>query len=65
MGPGRSSSLSIGGDSSVVSGSGRKGGEFDLLVVVVIRDARGNLLSPWVKARVKLMRLNTLWDRNI
>ena len=36
MGPGRSSSLRIGGDSFVVSGSGRTGGESDRLVVVAL-----------------------------
>ena len=65
MGPGRSSSLRIGGDSSVVSGSRRTGGESDRLAVVALRDATRNLLSPWVKARVKLTRLNTMWGRNI
>ena len=65
MGPSRSSSLHIGGDSSMVSGSGRMGGESDRLAVVALRDAPGFLLSPWVKARVKLTRSNTLWGRNI
>ena len=55
MGPGHSSSLHIRGDSSTVSGSGRTGGESN----------RGNLLPPWVRARIKLMRLNTLWGLNI
>ena len=36
MGPGRSSSLRIGGDSSAVSSSGRTGGESNRLVVVVL-----------------------------
>ena len=36
MGPGRSSSLRIGGDSSAVSGSGRTGGESNRLAVVVL-----------------------------
>ena len=35
MGPGRSYSLRIGGDSSAVSGSGRMGGESNRLAVVV------------------------------
>ena len=60
MGPGRSFSLRIGGDSSVVSGLGRTGGESDRLAVVALRDAPGNLIFPWVKARIKLTRLNTL-----
>ena len=65
IGPGHSSSLCIGGDSSTVSGSGRMGGESNHLAVVVLRDAQGNLLPPWVRARIKLMRLNTLWGLNI
>ena len=65
MGPGRSSSLRIGGDSSVISDSGWISGASDRLVGVVFRDIRGNLLSPWIKARVELMRINTPWDRNI
>ena len=65
MGPGRSSSLRIGGDFFVVPYSGRTGGESDRLDVVALQDAPGNLLSPWVKARVELTRLNTLWGRNI
>ena len=36
MGPSRSSSLHIRGDSSVVSGSGRMGGESDRLAVVAL-----------------------------
>ena len=65
MGPGHSYSLRIGGDSSVLSGSRRTGGESDRLVVVALRDAPGNLLSPWVKVRIKLTRLNTIWGLNI
>ena len=38
MGPGRSSSLSIGGDSSVVSDSGRTSGASDRLAGVAFRD---------------------------
>ena len=41
MGPGRSSSLHIGGDSSTVSNSGRTNGESKRLAVVVLRDAPG------------------------
>ena len=41
MGPGRSSSLRIGGDSSAVSGSGWTGGESNRLAMVVLRDAPG------------------------
>ena len=65
MGPGRSSSLHIGGGSSVVFGSGRTGGESDRLVVVALRDALGEPLFPLGKVRIKLMRLNTLWGMNI
>ena len=39
MGPGRSSSLRIGGDSSAVSGSGRTGGASENLNGVVLRNA--------------------------
>ena len=39
MGPGRSSSLRIGGDPSTVPDSGRSGGESDRLDVVALRDA--------------------------
>ena len=38
MGPGRSSSLNIGGDSSVVSYSGQASGASDRLVGVAFRD---------------------------
>ena len=46
MGPGRSSSLRIGGDSSVVSGSGRTGGASDRLIRVVLWDAPGEPPVP-------------------
>ena len=39
MGPGRSSSLRIGGDSSAVAGSGRTGGASDCSAGVELRDA--------------------------
>ena len=65
MGPGCSLALHIGGDSSAESGSGWTGGESNRLAMVILRDAQGNLLPPWVKARIKLMRLNTLWGLNI
>ena len=65
MGPGRSSSLRIGGDSSVVSDSGQASGASDRLARVSFRDVLGNLLSPWIKGRVESTRLSTLWDRNI
>ena len=54
IGPGRSSSLSIGGDSSVVSGSGRTGGESDPLAVVALRDAPGEPPFPLGKGNDKI-----------
>ena len=56
MGPGRSSSLRIGGDSSLISGSGRTGGESDRLVVVALRDALGEPepLFPLGKGKGKI-----------
>ena len=54
MGPGRSSSLHIGGDSSEVSGLGRTGGESDCLAVVVLRDAPGEPPSPLGKGKDKI-----------
>ena len=39
MGPGRSSSLRIGGDSSVVAGSGQTGGASNRSAEVELRDA--------------------------
>ena len=54
MGPGRSSSLSIGGDSSVVSSSGRTGGESDRLAVVALRDAPGEPSFPLGKGKDKI-----------
>ena len=41
MGPGRSSSLRIGGDSSAAAGSGRTGGSSDRSIGVDLRDAQG------------------------
>ena len=54
MGPGRSSSLCIGGDSSAVSGSGRTGGESNRLAVVVLQDAPGEPPSPLGKGKDKI-----------
>ena len=54
MGPGHSSSLCIGGDSSAVSGSGRTGGESDRLAMVVLRDAQGKPPSPFGKGKDKI-----------
>ena len=54
MGPGRSSSLRIGGDSSAVSGSGQTGGESSHLAMVVLRDAPGGPPSPLGKGKDKI-----------
>ena len=54
MGPGHSSSLRIGGDSSVVSGSRQTGGESDRLAVVVLRDAPGEPPFPLGKGKDKI-----------
>ena len=54
MGPGRSSSLRIEGDSSVVSGSGQMGGESDRLTVVALRDAPGEPPFPLGKGKDKI-----------
>ena len=54
IGPGRSSALRIGGDSSVESGSGRTGGESNRLAMVVLRDASGEPPSPLGKGKDKI-----------
>ena len=54
MGPGRSSSLRIGGDSSFVSGSRRTGGESDRLAVVAFQDALGEPPFPLGKGKDKI-----------
>ena len=46
MGLGRSSSLRIGGDSSVVSDLGQASGAFDLLAGVAFRDVLGEPPLP-------------------
>ena len=51
MGPGRSSSLRIGGDSSAVAGSGRTGGASDRLAGVELRDAPGAPSFPLDKGK--------------
>ena len=51
MGPGCSSSLSIGGDSSAVPDSGRTGGEYNHLDVVALRDAPGEPPLPLGKGK--------------
>ena len=54
MGPGRSSALRIGGDSSAESSSGRTGGESNRLAMVVLRDAPGEPPSPLGKGKNKI-----------
>ena len=54
MGPGRSSTLRIGGDSSAESGSGRTGGESNRLAMVVLRDVPGEPSSPLGKGKDKI-----------
>ena len=58
MGPSRSSSLHIGGDSSAVAGSGRTGGASDRSTVVELRNAPGAPLFPLDKGkgRVNLIK---------
>ena len=51
MGPGRSSSLRIGGDSSAVSGSGRTSGAFYCSTGVDLRDAPGAPPFPLDKGK--------------
>ena len=54
MGPGRSSSLHIGGDPSAISGSGRTGGSSDRLTGVVLRDASGEPPFPLDKGKGRI-----------
>ena len=54
MGLGRSSSLRIGGDSSVVVGSGRFGGASDRLAGVDLRDAPGEPPFPLNKGKGRI-----------
>ena len=54
MGPSRSSSLRIGGDSSVVPDSERTGGGFGRLVVVALRDAPGEPPLPLGKGKGRI-----------
>ena len=51
MGPGRSSSLRIGGDSSAVAGFGRTGGASDRSAGVELRDAPGPPPFPLDKSK--------------
>ena len=54
MGPGCSSSLPIGGDSSIVLDSGRTGGASDRLAVVALRDAPGEPPLPLDKGNGRI-----------
>ena len=54
MGPGRFSSLRIGGDSSVVPDSGLTSGESDHLDVVFLRDALGEPPLPLGKSKGRI-----------
>ena len=54
MGPGRSSSLHIGGDPSAVSGSGQTGGASDRLTGVVLRNAPGEPPFPLDKGKGRI-----------
>ena len=54
MGPSRSSSLHIGGDSSAVPDSGRTGGESNRLAVVALRDAPGEPPLPLGKGKGRI-----------
>ena len=53
MGPGRSSSLRIGDDSSAVAGSGRVRNASDRSTVVEPRNVPGRLLFPWIRIKGK------------
>ena len=57
MGSGHSSSLRIGGDSSVVSGSGWIGGSSDHLTGVVHRDAPGEPPFPLDKDKGRIEKI--------
>ena len=54
MGPGRSSSLCIRGDSSIISGSGQTGGASNRLIGVVLQDASGEPPVPLDKGKGKI-----------
>ena len=54
MGPGRSSSLLIGGDSSTVSDSGRTSGSSNSLTGIVVRNAPGEPPFPLDKGKGRI-----------
>ena len=57
MGPGPSSSLRIGGDSSIVSNLGRTSGVSDRLVGVAFRDALGEPPLPLDKGKGRINKI--------
>ena len=57
MGPGRSSVLRLGSDSTKASGSGRASGESDSLVVVIHRVAPGGPYFPLGKGKGKISEI--------
>ena len=57
MGPDRSSSLRIGGDSSVASDSGQASGASDRLVGVAFRDALGGPPLPLDKGKGRINKI--------
>ena len=65
MGPGRSSSLRIGGDPSAVSGSRRTGGSSNRLTGVVSRDALGEPPFPLDKGKGRIDEIKYPGDWNI
>ena len=54
MGPGRFSSLCIGGDSSIISDSGQASGASDRLAGVTFRDALGEPPLPLDKGKGRI-----------
>ena len=64
MGSGRSSSLRIGGDSSIVAGSGRTRGASDLSAAVELRNAPGALPLPLDKGKGRVNLIKYPGDQN-
>ena len=58
MGPGHSSSLRIGGDSSIVSDSGRTSGASDCLAGVAFLDVPGEPSFPLDKGKGRIDEIN-------
>ena len=63
MGPGRSSSLRIGGNSSAVASSGRTGGASDRSTGVELRVAPGAPRFPLDKGKGKVDLIKYPWGR--